>query len=76
MGAALALPAARCDGSPLHVLIAGSRCCGLPHPSPQVNIFRDAAIIMVGFFKEMRAQGFNVSFLNIGGGLGIDYNKK
>ncbi|PSC73006.1 diaminopimelate decarboxylase chloroplastic-like [Micractinium conductrix] len=50
--------------------------CHLGSTISKVNIFRDAAIIMVGFFKEMRAQGFNVSFLNIGGGLGIDYNKK
>lgn len=39
----------------------------------QVSIFRDAALIMLDFVKEMQAQGFPVEFLNIGGGLGIDY---
>ncbi|KAL6766343.1 DPD1 [Auxenochlorella protothecoides x Auxenochlorella symbiontica] len=39
----------------------------------KVSIFRDAALIMVDFVKEMRAQGFPIQFLNIGGGLGIDY---
>ena len=40
---------------------------------PQVNIFRDAAEIMVGFAREIRSQGFDIRYLNIGGGLGIDY---
>lgn len=41
---------------------------------PQVDIFRDAAVLMVNFIDEIRAQGFNIEFLNIGGGLGIDYH--
>ncbi|KAK2078885.1 hypothetical protein QBZ16_002575 [Prototheca wickerhamii] len=41
----------------------------------KVSIFRDAANIMIDFVKEMRAQGFPVEFLNIGGGLGIDYQR-
>lgn len=28
---------------------------------------------MVKFIDEIRAQGFDISYLNIGGGLGIDY---
>ena len=39
----------------------------------QVNIFRDAAVIMTDFVKEIRDQGFDIQYLNIGGGLGIDY---
>jgi diaminopimelate decarboxylase len=40
----------------------------------QVDIFRDAAVLMVKFIDEIRAQGFEVEYLNIGGGLGIDYH--
>ncbi|CAD5171983.1 unnamed protein product [Musa acuminata subsp. malaccensis] len=39
-----------------------------------VDIFRDAAILMVNFIDQIRAQGFQVEYLNIGGGLGIDYH--
>lgn len=42
----------------------------------QVNIFRDAAEIMVGFAQEIRSQGFDIRYLNIGGGLGIDYQHR
>lgn len=42
----------------------------------QVNIFRDATLLMVDFIKQIRAEGFDLKFLNIGGGLGIDYQKK
>jgi len=38
-----------------------------------VDIFRDAAALMVNYIDEIRAQGFEVDYLNIGGGLGIDY---
>ncbi|KAK8967990.1 hypothetical protein KSP40_PGU021811 [Platanthera guangdongensis] len=38
-----------------------------------VDIFRDAAILMVNYIDEIRSQGFEIEFLNIGGGLGIDY---
>ena len=44
-----------------------------PPAARQVNIFRDATLLMVDFIKEIRAQGFALQFLNIGGGLGIDY---
>lgn len=42
-----------------------------------VGIFRDAAEIMVGFVEHIRARGFGDSmrYLNIGGGLGIDYER-
>ena len=43
-------------------------------PTPQVDIFADAARIMVDFVQQIRAQGFeSLRYLNIGGGLGIDY---
>lgn len=38
-----------------------------------MDIFRDAAVLMVNYIDEIRAQGFEVNYLNIGGGLGIDY---
>lgn len=38
-----------------------------------MDIFRDAAVLMVNYVDEIRAQGFEVNYLNIGGGLGIDY---
>ena len=31
---------------------------------------------MVEYIKLIRAQGFNLTYLNIGGGLGIDYEHK
>nr|QKY14832.1 diaminopimelate decarboxylase (DCDA) [Polytomella parva] len=42
----------------------------------KVNIFRDAAVIMCDFVKMIRAEGFQLQYLNIGGGLGIDYSHK
>lgn len=39
----------------------------------QVNIFKEAAEIMVDFTRKIRDQGFDIHYLNIGGGLGIDY---
>ncbi|KAJ9518081.1 hypothetical protein QJQ45_009983 [Haematococcus lacustris] len=39
----------------------------------KVNIFRDAAVIMCEFVKRINADGFKLQYLNIGGGLGIDY---
>ena len=38
-----------------------------------MDIFRDAAVLMVNYIDEIRSQGFEVDYLNIGGGLGIDY---
>jgi len=38
-----------------------------------VDIFRDAADLMVNYIDQIRAQGFEMKYLNIGGGLGIDY---
>ncbi|RDX79095.1 Diaminopimelate decarboxylase 1, chloroplastic, partial [Mucuna pruriens] len=47
--------------------------CHLGSTITKVDIFRDAAIIMVNYIDQIRAQGFEVDYLNIGGGLGIDY---
>ena len=39
-----------------------------------MSLFRDAATKMVEYIKEIRSQGFeDFQFLNLGGGLGIDY---
>ena len=40
----------------------------------KVNIFRDAAAIMCDFIKKINDEGFQLTYLNIGGGLGIDYS--
>ncbi|KAL4459044.1 hypothetical protein ABPG75_013909 [Micractinium tetrahymenae] len=50
--------------------------CHLGSTITKVNIFRDATVLMVDFIKQIREQGFDLKFLNIGGGLGIDYAKK
>ncbi|KAK4279741.1 hypothetical protein QN277_011468 [Acacia crassicarpa] len=47
--------------------------CHLGSTITKVDIFRDAAVIMVNYMDQIRAQGFEVNYLNIGGGLGIDY---
>lgn len=48
--------------------------CHLGSTITKVDIFRDAAVLMVNFIDQIRAQGFNIEYLNIGGGLGIDYH--
>ena len=40
----------------------------------KVNIFRDAAVIMCDFIAKINDEGFQLTYLNIGGGLGIDYS--
>ncbi|CAI5953362.1 unnamed protein product [Closterium sp. NIES-64] len=40
--------------------------CHLGSTITKVNVFRDAARIMVGYLDEIRAQGFPVQYLNIG----------
>ena len=42
----------------------------------KVDIFRDAARIMIGFVEKIREEGFDIKYLNIGGGLGIDYYRR
>ncbi|XP_050364068.1 diaminopimelate decarboxylase 1, chloroplastic-like [Argentina anserina] len=47
--------------------------CHLGSTITKVDIFRDAAVLMVEYIDKIRDQGFDVNYLNIGGGLGIDY---
>lgn len=42
----------------------------------KVDIFKDAAEIMCSFVERVRDEGFELKYLNIGGGLGIDYHRK
>ena len=37
---------------------------------------RDAAVIMCDVLQRINAEGFQLQYLNIGGGLGIDYDHK
>ncbi|XP_039125911.1 diaminopimelate decarboxylase 1, chloroplastic-like [Dioscorea cayenensis subsp. rotundata] len=48
--------------------------CHLGSTITKVDIFRDAAVLMVNYIDEIRSQGFELEYLNIGGGLGIDYH--
>ncbi|MCP4350659.1 MAG: diaminopimelate decarboxylase [Desulfobacterales bacterium] len=50
--------------------------CHLGTTIKKVEIFRDAALLMIEFFELIRQEGFDIKYLNIGGGLGIDYEKK
>ena len=47
--------------------------CHLGSTIKKVRVFRDATELMVGFMKAIRDEGFDLRYLNIGGGLGIDY---
>jgi diaminopimelate decarboxylase len=50
--------------------------CHLGSTITKVGIFRDATLLMVDFIKQIRNEGFDIKFLNIGGGLGIDYHRQ
>ena len=50
--------------------------CHLGSTIKKVRIFRDATILMMQFIEAIRQAGFNLKYLNIGGGLGIDYERK
>lgn len=49
--------------------------CHLGSTIKKVQIFRDATILMLEFIETIRDAGFDLRYLNIGGGLGIDYEK-
>lgn len=49
--------------------------CHLGSTIKKVRIFRDATILMMEFIEKIRDVGFDLRYLNIGGGLGIDYEK-
>lgn len=57
-----------------HVQLVGGHC-HLGSTITKVDVFRDAAELMVKYLEAMREEGFDVSVLNIGGGLGIDYSR-
>ncbi|RYQ85883.1 hypothetical protein Ahy_B10g105507 [Arachis hypogaea] len=57
---------------PNEVKLVGAHC-HLGSTITKVDIFRDAAVIMINYIDQIRDQGFEVNYLNIGGGLGIDY---
>lgn len=58
------------------MLILAGVHCHLGSTIKKVDIFKDAAEIMLGFINEIRSQGFDtLRYLNIGGGLGIDYER-
>ena len=49
--------------------------CHLGSTIKKVRIFHDATEIMLNFMRAIQAEGFSVHYLNIGGGLGIDYER-
>ena len=49
--------------------------CHLGSTIKKVRIFRDATEIMIAFIRGIQAEGFSPRYLNIGGGLGIDYER-
>ena len=49
--------------------------CHLGSTIKDIGIFRDAATLMMEFVKQIRNEGFHLEYLNIGGGLGIDYER-
>lgn len=57
---------------PKELSLVGTHC-HLGSTITKVDIFRDAALLMVQYIDQIRMQGFNIKYLNIGGGLGIDY---
>jgi diaminopimelate decarboxylase len=47
--------------------------CHIGSTIKDVKIFKDQTLLMVQYVKEIRAEGFDIEYLNIGGGLAIDY---
>jgi diaminopimelate decarboxylase len=47
--------------------------CHLGSTIENVTVFQQVSRVMVDYFKMMRQRGFPVKYINIGGGLGIDY---
>lgn len=60
-------------GHPKELLLVGAHC-HLGSTITKVDIFRDAALLMVQYIDQIRTKGFDIKYLNIGGGLGIDYH--
>ncbi|GBG64734.1 hypothetical protein CBR_g46280 [Chara braunii] len=59
---------------PEQLTLVGAHC-HLGSTITKVDIFADAAVLMTQYLAEIRSQGFKVKYLNIGGGLGIDYSR-
>jgi len=57
-----------------HLNLVGIHC-HLGSTIEKVTVFRDATSLMLNFVQEIENEGFNLRYLNIGGGLGIDYKK-
>ena len=49
--------------------------CHLGSTIKKVRVFRDATERMVEFIRAIHAEGFRLRYLNLGGGLGIDYER-
>jgi diaminopimelate decarboxylase len=63
----------RCAAEPLLELVGVH--CHLGSMIHKVDVFRDATGLMMQSVESIRRRGFDVKFLNIGGGLGIDYER-
>lgn len=63
----------RLKGTPLLRLVGLH--CHLGSTIKDVGIFREATALMMQLFDVVRAQRFPLRFLNLGGGLGIDYSR-
>jgi diaminopimelate decarboxylase len=50
--------------------------CHLGSTITKIDVFWDAAVLMVDFVNKIRSENFKIQYLNIGGGLGIDYYHK
>lgn len=49
--------------------------CHLGSTIKDVQVFHDAAVLMGNLSITIRQQGFDLRYLNLGGGLGIDYER-
>ncbi len=50
--------------------------CHLGTTIKKIDVFRDAALFMIKVIEIIRSEGFDIRYLNLGGGLGIDYERK
>jgi diaminopimelate decarboxylase len=50
--------------------------CHLGSTIADVAVFAEAARLMMKLVEEIRLEGFDLKFLSIGGGLGIDYDRR
>ena len=58
-----------------HIELLGVHC-HIGSTIKDVKIFQDAATIMAKHVEYIRARGFDLQYLNLGGGLGIDYERQ